>query len=202
MCGPKKPLLRLLEPDSSAHDESPAVDTAAAKEGRNEPSMAIDIADFAEQECAIMTAEFAERERAIQARVQRLKPTLRKGKVPGDGNCFFHSVAVQTIGDDEHLHVRRSVVEEVADNLGRYEGFVSALQLWHDRMKIKGTWGDGLAARACSNVYMAPVVVWRCGNPSQAPTVFLPENPICDRSTPILLDLDEKASGVEHYSPL
>ena len=184
MCGPKKPLLRLLEPLSSAHGESCAVDAAAAKEGRNEPSMAIDIADFAEQECAIMTAEFAERERAIQARVQRLKPTLRKGHVPGDGNCFFHSVAVQAIGDDEHLHVRRSVVEEVAGNPGRYEGFVSALQVWRDRIKIGGTWGDGLAARACSNVYMAPVVVWRCQNPSQAPTVFLPENPICDRSTP------------------
>ena len=31
---------------------------------------------------------------------------------------------------------------------------------------------------------------------------FLPENPACDQSPPIFLELDERTPGAEHYSPL
>ena len=109
---------------------------------------------------------------------------------------------MQTLSPNEHLHVRANVVNEVQDNRDRYADFDTQLEGWIDRMRVKGTWGDGIAARACSNAYMAPVVIWRFQNPSQAPTIFLPESAACDQSPPILLELDESTPGAEHYSPL
>ena len=144
------------------------------------------------------------RERVVHERAQRIKPSLVTGIAEKDGNCLFHGVAQQTIGKDQHMMVRASIVEEVEENRDRYVDFLcdESLDEWAARMKTKGTWGDGIACRACSNVYMAPVIVWRLQNPLQHPTIFLPWNPEFDSQPPIFLELDEKGRGLEHYSPL
>ena len=145
---------------------------------------------------------FADREAAIRKMAQELKPKLIRDEAPADGNCLFHAVAEQTIGKGEHMTVRASVVEEVNENRPRYMDFSVELEEWIDAMGKKGVWGDGIAAKACSNVYMSPVIVWRRQNPLQEPSIFLADNPESDRSPPILLELDEPTEGAEHYSPL
>ena len=144
----------------------------------------------------------AERERALNIIAQDLKPSLDKGDAPADGNCLFDSIASQTVGKGQHAIVRSSIVEEVKENHLRYLEFVDDLDEWVKQMEKNSAWGDGIAIRASSNVYMAPVFVWRSQNPLQAPSVFLPENPEADHSPPILLELDEPCDGAEHYSPL
>ena len=145
---------------------------------------------------------FADREAAIRKMAQELKPKLIRDEAPADGNCLFHAVAEQTIGKGEHMTVRASVVEEVNENRPRYMDFSVELEEWIDAMGKKGVWGDGIAAKACWNVYMSPVIVWRRQNPLQEPSIFLADNPESDRSPPILLELDEPTDGAEHYSPL
>ena len=54
-------------------------------------------------------------------------------------------------------------------------------------------------ARMCT---CHPSSFWRTQNPSQKPTIILPDNHLCDASSPICLELDEKKAGAEHYSPL
>ena len=116
---------------------------------------------------------FADREAAIRKLAQELKPKLIRDHVAADGNCFFHSVAEQTIGKGEHITVRASVVEEVNENRPRYMGFSGELEEWIDAMGKKGVWGDGIAAKACSNVYMSPVIVWRKQTHCRNPVFFL-----------------------------
>ena len=145
---------------------------------------------------------FAAREAAMRKLAQDLKPKLIPDDVAKDGNCLFHSVAEHTIGKGEHIMVRASVVEEIKENRRRYIDFNAELDEWIDTMAKEGAWGDGIAALACSNVYMAPVIVWRKQNPLQEPSIFLADNPESDGSPPILLELDEPTGGAEHYSPL
>ena len=142
-----------------------------------------------------------EREQALLMMANELKPYLESDKVPGDGNCLYHSIACQTLGGGEHAVVRASVVEEVEGNPHRYIGFAPDLHSWVADQKEEGAWGDGVAVKACSWVYQSPVLVWRKRAPTQPPSVFLPPTIEGDKSPPICLELDEER-GAEHYSPL
>ena len=107
------------------------VDEAAVKTLPDESSSAIAtprgrVAKFVEKHFSeVRSDKSAERERAICERTQKLKPALVKDEVGPDGSCFYHSVARQTIGKDEHLNVRASIVDEVQENGERYDDFTT-----------------------------------------------------------------------------
>ena len=141
-----------------------------------------------------------DRERVLLQIAVDLKSTLVAQNVPGDGNCLYHSVAMQTMGAESHMAVKRDVLEEVEKNQLHYNGFTDNVIEWVEKQRA-GAWGDGLALKACSHVYHSPIFVWRKRLPSQRPTIFLPPTLEGDSSPPICLELDEP-TGSEHYSPL
>jgi len=80
-----------------------------------------------------------ERERTLLQVAVGLRPSLAAKSVAGDGNCLYHSVALQTVGAEQHETVRCSVVGEVAENQARYQGFVAdVIGLRLKKMMVSG----------------------------------------------------------------
>ena len=131
-----------------------------------------------------------------------LFPMTAKGDVRADGNCFFRSVA-KLLHDDQSLHlkIRAEVCDHVQGHPEEFEGFVEDLAAWTSSMQQDREWADGLAVRACAQLF-GPIAVFRSNNADQAPSIFAPNTePLQERSL-MLFDLDEKSKGAEHYSPL
>ena len=147
-------------------------------------------------------ASDAERESALLILAEEMFPQLSRQEVKGDGNCLHRAVGTHTVGEDEFDMVRKSIIAEVETYPERYDKFVTDLPEWIQHQRKDKVWGDGISVLAATNSYMAPIVVWRSDSPGQRPSVFLPSNESADMSPLITLELDEKATGAEHYSPL
>ena len=122
--------------------------------------------------------------------------------VRADGNCFFRGVG-KHVNDDQETHesVRATVVARVLAAPSEFEGFEFDLTAWAHTMSKNKQWADGIAVRAAAFVY-GPIAVFRQANPDQDPTIFVP-NERDVRSRPLMLmDLDERKPGFEHYSQL
>ena len=54
-----------------------------------------------------------------------VRPTLQMSEIAGDGNCFTRAVAVATPqGEDSHMQLRGSAMEEVSSNDAFYQCFL------------------------------------------------------------------------------
>ena len=133
---------------------------------------------------------------------KELFPMSELFHVRADGNCFFRGVG-KHVNDDQETHesVRATVVARVLAAPSEFEGFEFDLTAWAHTMSKNKQWADGIAVRAAAFVY-GPIAVFRQANPDQDPTIFVP-NERDVRSRPLMLmDLDERKPGFEHYSPL
>ena len=127
---------------------------------------------------------------------------LTRHPVSGDGNCLFRSIGVFTVGEANHLEVRRAVLDEVTVNRLDYVPFCPDIEAWKEGMTKPGHWGDGVAVRAASNSFRRPIVVFR-SETHQEPSIFVPPGSLETRELfPMYLLLDETSAGAEHYDPL
>ena len=110
---------------------------------------------------------------ALMQEALKVKSHLTRHRVRGDGNCFYRSVGEFTIGQENHLAVRRAVMDEVTTNTTMYASFCPDIEGWKTHMAEPGSWGDAIAVRAASTTYKKPVVIFREGT-SQPPSIFIP----------------------------
>ena len=124
--------------------------------------------------------------------------------VPGDGHCFFRSVAFQTqAGEGAHGELRAAVVRAVAADAEAYVEFLVGCDIGGWLAGMGGSeWADDLAVQACVNLLRRPVLIWRLGL-EQEPTIKVPWfwGPT-EAVTPIYSLLDETRPGCEHYNVL
>ena len=80
-------------------------------------------------------------------------------RMPGDGNCQFHSLAYP---DLDHVEVRKNVVRHIEADWERFLPFVDEHEspMYVNQMSKNATWGDELTLRAFSEVYDTTVKVF------------------------------------------
>ena len=154
--------------------------------------------------CLPLAGDAEQVEADLHAHALSVTGTMPTHPVPGDGHCFFRSVAFQTqAGEGAHVELRAAVVRAVAADAEAYVHFLveSDIGGWLAGM-VGSEWADDLAVQACVNLLRRPVLIWRLGL-EQEPTLKLPwfwgpTEPV----TPIYLLLDETQPGCEHYNVL
>lgn len=103
--------------------------------------------------------------------------------------------------------LREAVVAAVQDSPGKYLEFLpgvgyaasdAGLARWCHNQSRVGSSGDHLAVRALCDHLGRPVLVWRTGS-EKLPEAFLPEAGKDPGSKPLVLTLDERRPGCEHF---
>ena len=111
----------------------------------------------------------------LRAHALSVTGTMPTHPVPGDGHCFFRSVAFQTqAGEGAHGELRAAVVRAVAADAEAYVHFLVEGNIggWLAGM-VGSEWADDLAVQACVNLLRRPVLIWRLGL-EQEPTLKVP----------------------------
>lgn len=82
--------------------------------------------------------------------------------VPGDGNCFFHAVALALNDGKKYEDVRRIVAQHVRDNIELYDEFITEGQdAFLRNISQGGTWADHVVILALSRVLNINIVLVR-----------------------------------------
>ena len=151
-----------------------------------------------------LTGDGEQVEEDLRAHALSVSGTMSTHPVPGDGHCFFRSVAFQTqAGEGAHGALRAAVVRTVAADAEAYAHFLEEGNIggWLAGM-VGSQWADDLAVQACVNLLRRPVLIWRLGLEQEpalkAPWFWRPTETV----TPIYLLLDETQPGCEHYNVL
>ena len=125
--------------------------------------------------CLPLPGDAGQVEADLHAHALSVTGTMPTHPVPGDGHCFFRSVAFQTqAGECAHGELRAAVVRAVAADAEAYAHFLveSDIGGWLAGM-VGSEWADDLAVQACVNLLRRPVLIWRLGL-EQEPTLKLP----------------------------
>ena len=154
--------------------------------------------------CLPLAGDAEQVEADLREHALTLTGTMPTHPVPGDGHCFFRSVAFQTqAGEGAHGELRAAVVRAVAADAEAYVHFLVDCNIggWLAGM-VGSEWADDLAVQACVNLLRRPVLIWRLGL-EQEPTLKVPWfwGPT-EAVKPIYLLLDETEPGCEHYNVL
>lgn len=90
---------------------------------------------------------------------------LHVAPMPGDGNCFFRSVAHQMYGSDEYHDVVRQkcmdYMEEDAAFFSQFvEGGMAAFAMYVRAKRLDACWGDDPEIQAICEIYNRPAEIW------------------------------------------
>ena len=86
---------------------------------------------------------------------------VRSGRAPGDGNCFFHSVAM-ILGDTDHETLRARAVDYAIEHLDELAGFLDMPRdEFIERMTTPGEWADHVIIRALAGALTVNFVIHR-----------------------------------------
>ena len=86
---------------------------------------------------------------------------FRAHRAPGDGNCFFHSVAM-ILGDTDHETLRARAVDYAIGHLDELAGFLDMPpDEFIERMTTPGEWADHVIIRAMAGALTVNFVIHR-----------------------------------------
>jgi len=97
--------------------------------------------------------------RALEAHRLHVEP------MPGDGNCFFRSVAHQVYGSDEfHDTVRQKCMDYMEQDAAFFsqfvEGGMDSFPLYVRAKRLNACWGDDPEIQAICEIYDRPAEIW------------------------------------------
>lgn len=91
-------------------------------------------------------------------------------RMPGDGNCMFHSLGHQLFGDsNQHMHIRNTIMDYIESREDHFELFIEDDETFEEyvtRLRTFGEWGDHTELYAATQCYKVDIIVHQADAPN------------------------------------